>query len=188
MNPLRIKATATLAIPILQERTGARSKDGTSKTARIGRSQKRLERQGKRRVVARHRPPQAQFLHSHGSPTPLRFSHLSPTNSGGGTYLSTSQTFSRPPAHNHETMSASHEHDRHLFRRYGNGNGWMDGSTSTSDDGSEPDTAVSTSGSVAAAGWSHYPSKPFPASTQFRPGPRSSGYSCSPSRYLSPLR
>ncbi|KIJ52919.1 hypothetical protein M422DRAFT_242870 [Sphaerobolus stellatus SS14] len=107
---------------------------------------------------------------------PPRFSHLPPTNSGGRTYLSTSQAFSRPPTHNQETLSAPHERYRHLFfRRYGNGNGWIDGSTSTRDDGSEPDTTVSVSGSVAAAGWSHYPSKPIPASTQFRPGPRSSG-------------
>ncbi|KIJ33902.1 hypothetical protein M422DRAFT_264034 [Sphaerobolus stellatus SS14] len=57
--------------------------------------------------------------------------------------------------------------------------GRMDGSssTSTSDDGAEPDTALSASGSVAAAGWSHYPNKPIPVSTQVCPGPRSPGYS-----------
>ncbi|KIJ52883.1 hypothetical protein M422DRAFT_242828 [Sphaerobolus stellatus SS14] len=44
-----------------------------------------------------------------------------------------------------------------------------------SDDGSESDTAVSASGSVAVAGWPHYPSKPIPASTQFRPGPSTDG-------------
>ncbi|KIJ42169.1 hypothetical protein M422DRAFT_254866 [Sphaerobolus stellatus SS14] len=82
----------------------------------------------------------------------------------------------RPPNHNHETPSASHERCRQLFfRRYGNGNrnGRMDdssSSTSSSDDGSEPDTAGSAFGSVADAGWSRDPSNPFSAPTQFRLG------------------
>ncbi|KIJ33915.1 hypothetical protein M422DRAFT_264051 [Sphaerobolus stellatus SS14] len=56
-----------------------------------------------------------------------------------------------------------------------NGRARDGGSTGTSDDDSEPDTAVSASGFVAAVGSSHYPSKPIPASTQFRPGPSIDG-------------
>ncbi|KIJ33916.1 hypothetical protein M422DRAFT_264052 [Sphaerobolus stellatus SS14] len=60
-----------------EKRTEAHSKDGTSKTARVGRSQKRLERQGKP-SLARHRPPPAQLLHSHGNPT--SFSSITSSN------------------------------------------------------------------------------------------------------------
>ncbi|KIJ28363.1 hypothetical protein M422DRAFT_270363 [Sphaerobolus stellatus SS14] len=77
-------------------------------------------------------------------------SYLPPINSGGGFYLTASSS----------CPQRASAHPEPFFRRYGNGNGWMDGSTSTSDDGSEPDTAVAVSGSVAAAAeLSQYPSK-----------------------------
>ncbi|KIJ48356.1 hypothetical protein M422DRAFT_247687 [Sphaerobolus stellatus SS14] len=67
----------------------------------------------------------------------------------------------RPSTHHDETYPPSREHYYHLFFR-GHGR----------DDPQEPDTAVSVSGSVAAAaGSSRYYNRLIPALTQFRPGP-----------------
>ncbi|KIJ52850.1 hypothetical protein M422DRAFT_242782 [Sphaerobolus stellatus SS14] len=109
----------------------------------------------------------------------LRFSHLPPTNSGGGTYLGTSDLLASAHPQPRNSIRLARALPPSLLSALCEWDGGMDesSSTSTSDDGSEPDTALSASGSVAAAGWSHYPNKPITASTQVRPGPRSSGYS-----------